>query len=118
MFLIDTGCEPSSSLVCIDAGHEASSTVNLINGEDEPLSFSIVDSSCQAAGYAVRVVVEPMQGVVPPKSRWIFRIVILWKYLCLGVLLVQQVGNMGSYCILYVRCVAHRGEWLLETCFI
>jgi len=55
--------------VCANTGHEASSTVYLINGENEPLNFSIVDSSCQAAGYTVRVVVEPMQGVVPPKSK-------------------------------------------------
>jgi len=54
------------------AGYEASDTVHIVNGESEPMQFTFVEASCHAAGYTVRLTIEPMRGTVPAKSRFVF----------------------------------------------
>jgi len=59
--------------VCVArmSGYEAIDTVHIVNGENEPMQFTFVESSCHAAGYTVSLAVEPMHGTVPPMSRFI-----------------------------------------------
>lgn len=62
----------SVSDVCMYmTGYEATDTVHIVNGENEPMQFTFVESSCHAAGYTVNLVVEPMHGTVPAKSRFV-----------------------------------------------
>ena len=53
------------------AGYEATETVHIINGENEPMQFTFVEGSCHAAGYTVSLAVEPMHATVPAKSRFV-----------------------------------------------
>ncbi|KAK7505819.1 hypothetical protein BaRGS_00003090 [Batillaria attramentaria] len=50
-------------------GREAMETVYLINNENLPFNFHFVEDSCHSEGYASHIVVEPMFGQIPPKSR-------------------------------------------------
>ena len=56
--------------MCV-AGYEATDTVHIVNGENEPVQFTFVEGSCHAAGYTVNLAVEPMHGTVPAKSRFV-----------------------------------------------
>ncbi|XP_064641495.1 hydrocephalus-inducing protein-like isoform X2 [Lineus longissimus] len=49
-------------------GHEAKEMVHVMNNEDLPFHFSFLESSCYSAGHAAHLQVEPMSGIVPPKS--------------------------------------------------
>ena len=44
-------------------------TVYLINNENTPFGFHFVEDSCHSEGYASHLVVEPMSGQIPAKSR-------------------------------------------------
>lgn len=50
-------------------GREAVETVYLINNENLPFNFHFLEDSCHSEGYASHLVVEPMAGQIPPKSR-------------------------------------------------
>ena len=56
--------------VCV-AGYEATDTVHIVNGENEPMQFTFVEGSCHAAGYTVSLAIEPMQGTIPANSRFV-----------------------------------------------
>ena len=56
--------------VCV-TGREAMETVYLINNESTPFGFHFVEDSCHSEGYASHLVVEPMSGQIPPKSRYV-----------------------------------------------
>ncbi|XP_074644164.1 hydrocephalus-inducing protein homolog [Tubulanus polymorphus] len=49
-------------------GHEALETVHVINNEDTSFHFAFVERTCFSAGHASHITVEPMNGIVPPKS--------------------------------------------------
>lgn len=56
-------------LLC--AGFEAHQTIFLVNGEDQPFHFMVQESSCHSEGYQDSLVVEPMEGTVPPKDKYV-----------------------------------------------
>ena len=58
-------------------------TVYLINNENTPFGFHFVEDSCHSEGYASHLVVEPMSGQIPAKSRWVCQQLEQW--LCLTV---------------------------------
>ena len=49
-------------------GYEASETIELVNMESSDLGFQIDSNSCHTQGFAAKVDIEPMNGVVPAKS--------------------------------------------------
>lgn len=51
-------------------GHPAKETVQLVNEENIPFTFSFSESSCHTEGYASSLTVEPMSGTVQPKARY------------------------------------------------
>ena len=51
-------------------GHPAKETVQLINEENIPFTFSFSEPSCHTEGYASSLNVEPMSGIVLPKARY------------------------------------------------
>ena len=51
-------------------GHPAKETVQLVNEENIPFTFSFSESSCHTEGYASSLTVEPMSGTIPPKARY------------------------------------------------
>jgi hydrocephalus-inducing protein len=53
---------------CILVGQESTDAVKLFNGDDEPVAFSFVESSCRSEGSNVSLIIEPLQGTIPPKS--------------------------------------------------
>ncbi|XP_051727085.1 hydrocephalus-inducing protein homolog [Ctenopharyngodon idella] len=74
--LVGTANEP---IVYIDRAHlnlgslllgfEAHQTVFVVNGEDQPFHFMVQESSCHSEGYQDSLVVEPMEGTIPPKDK-------------------------------------------------
>uniref|UniRef100_F6WJJ0 HYDIN axonemal central pair apparatus protein n=1 Tax=Monodelphis domestica TaxID=13616 RepID=F6WJJ0_MONDO len=50
-------------------GHEAREMAYIINNEDQDFSFAFEEGSCFSEGYINNLVVKPMQGIVPAKSR-------------------------------------------------
>ena len=52
------------------AGHPAKETVQLVNEENIPFTFSFSESSCHTEGYASTLTVEPMSGTIQPKARY------------------------------------------------
>lgn len=42
----------------------------LVNEEERPFRYSFHQDSCHAEAHAARLHVEPMAGVIPPKSRF------------------------------------------------
>ena len=53
-------------------GHEATETVYITNNETvSPFSFSILESTCHAAGQSASLQLNPMTGIVPPKATWV-----------------------------------------------
>lgn len=56
---------------CGVLGHPAKETVQLVNEENIPFTFSFSESSCHTEGYASSLSVEPMSGTVQPKSRYV-----------------------------------------------
>jgi hydrocephalus-inducing protein len=50
-------------------GHEAKETVLLINNENQSFHFNFDEDSTHSAGYSAHLFVEPMAGVLPPKSK-------------------------------------------------
>ncbi|CAM4581517.1 unnamed protein product [Leuciscus chuanchicus] len=50
-------------------GFEAHQTVFVVNGDDQPFHFMVQESSCHSEGYQDSLVVEPMEGTVPPKDK-------------------------------------------------
>ncbi|XP_051512768.1 hydrocephalus-inducing protein homolog [Myxocyprinus asiaticus] len=74
--LVGTANEP---VVYIDRAHlnlgsllvgfEAHQTVFVVNGEDQPFHFTIQKTSCHSEGYQDSLVLEPMEGTVPPKNK-------------------------------------------------
>ena len=52
------------------SGHPAKETVQLVNEENIPFTFSFSESSCHTEGYASSLSVEPMSGTVLPKARY------------------------------------------------
>lgn len=53
-------------------GQSATDSVQLLSEEDSPMQFSFVDESCYTQGHSSHITVEPMSGVLPPKSRFDF----------------------------------------------
>ena len=53
----------------LNTGHEATESVNILNNEDLPFHFSFADSSLHSPGYSSHLYLEPMSGVIQPKSR-------------------------------------------------
>lgn len=53
------------------AGFEVHQTVFVVNGEDQPFQFMVQESSCHSEGYQDILVVEPMEGTVPPKDKYV-----------------------------------------------
>lgn len=53
------------------AGFEAHQTVFVVNGDDQPFHFMVQESSCHSEGYQDSLVVEPMEGTVPPKDKYV-----------------------------------------------
>ncbi|XP_044515296.1 hydrocephalus-inducing protein homolog [Gracilinanus agilis] len=51
-------------------GHEARETAYIINNEDQNFSFAFEEGSCFSEGYINNLVVKPMEGIVPAKSRF------------------------------------------------
>lgn len=51
-------------------GHPAKETLQLVNEENIPFTFSFSESSCHTEGYASSLTVEPMSGTVQPKARY------------------------------------------------
>ncbi|XP_068693384.1 hydrocephalus-inducing protein homolog [Montipora foliosa] len=50
-------------------GHPVKETVQLLNEENTPFTFSFIQSSCHTEGYSSSLAVEPMSGTVFPKAR-------------------------------------------------
>ncbi|KTG35348.1 hypothetical protein cypCar_00023228 [Cyprinus carpio] len=50
-------------------GFEAHQTVFVVNREDQPFHFMVQESSCHSEGYQDSLVLEPMEGIVPPKDK-------------------------------------------------
>ncbi|XP_057292027.1 hydrocephalus-inducing protein-like [Hydractinia symbiolongicarpus] len=50
-------------------GHTAQQIVYLMNDEEKPFSFNIAESSRHAAGHVASLQVDPMKGVVAPRSK-------------------------------------------------
>ncbi|XP_071173399.1 hydrocephalus-inducing protein homolog isoform X10 [Mytilus edulis] len=50
-------------------GHAATESVYIINNEDEAFSYVMEQDSCHSAGFSAHIQVEPMTGIIPPKSR-------------------------------------------------
>lgn len=55
-------------LLC--AGFEAHQTVFVVNREDQLFHFMVQESSCHSEGYQDSLVLEPMEGTVPPKEKY------------------------------------------------
>nr|XP_055030475.1 hydrocephalus-inducing protein homolog [Misgurnus anguillicaudatus] len=74
--LVGTSKEP---VVYIDRAHlnlgsllvgfEAHHTVFLVNGEDQPFHFTVQKNSCLTEGFQNQLLLEPMEGTVPPKNK-------------------------------------------------
>ncbi|XP_070194710.1 hydrocephalus-inducing protein homolog isoform X4 [Littorina saxatilis] len=50
-------------------GREAMETVYLINNENMPFNYHFVEDSCHSEGYASHLIVQPISGQIPAKSR-------------------------------------------------
>ena len=50
-------------------GHQATESVYIINNEDEAFTYILEPDSCHSAGFSAHINVEPMTGIIPPKSR-------------------------------------------------
>ncbi|KAL6479129.1 hypothetical protein MHYP_G00125620 [Metynnis hypsauchen] len=50
-------------------GHETRKTVYVVNGEDRPFSFSIEEASRHSEAFRDSLLLEPMQGTIPPKDK-------------------------------------------------
>ena len=57
-------------IYCFVIGHPAKETVQLVNEENIPFTFSFSESSCHTEGYASSLTVEPMSGTIQPKARY------------------------------------------------
>ncbi|XP_073706753.1 hydrocephalus-inducing protein homolog [Garra rufa] len=74
--LVGTANEP---VVYIDRAHlnlgslllgfEVHQTVFVVNREDQPFHFMVQESSCHSEGYQDSLVLEPMEGTVPPNDK-------------------------------------------------
>ncbi|XP_067276661.1 hydrocephalus-inducing protein homolog isoform X2 [Pseudorasbora parva] len=60
---------PHLNLGSLLLGFEAHQTVFVVNGEDQPFHFMVQESSCHSEGYLDSLVVDPMEGTVPPKDK-------------------------------------------------
>ena len=63
----DQVCDRLSFLL---VGTECHETVYLINDEEQPYSFSFVETSCYSDGHAAKVKVQPMSGTLQPNSKY------------------------------------------------
>jgi len=45
----------------------------MINNEDEAFTYILEPDSCHSAGFSAHINVEPMTGIIPPRSRYIFQ---------------------------------------------
>ncbi|XP_072551301.1 hydrocephalus-inducing protein homolog [Salminus brasiliensis] len=50
-------------------GQEICKTVNVVNGEDQPFSFSIEEVSRHSEALRDSLLLEPMEGTIPPKEK-------------------------------------------------
>ncbi|KAI4885088.1 hypothetical protein NFI96_023140 [Prochilodus magdalenae] len=50
-------------------GHETRKLVYVVNGEDQPFSFSIEEVSRHLEAFKDSLLLEPMQGTIPPKDK-------------------------------------------------
>ncbi|KAM9376113.1 hydrocephalus-inducing protein-like [Pholidichthys leucotaenia] len=50
-------------------GHQVEKTVELVNGEMEPLNFSVIQSSLICVDQQLSLILRPMTGTVAPKDR-------------------------------------------------
>ncbi len=57
--------------VLLCAGFKAHQTVFVVNREDQPFHFLVQKSSCHSEGYQDSLVLEPMEGTVPPKNKYV-----------------------------------------------
>ncbi|XP_015224105.2 hydrocephalus-inducing protein homolog isoform X3 [Lepisosteus oculatus] len=74
--LVGTSREPAVCLDrsylnygCLLIGREAHETVYMVNSEDTAFQFSFQESSRHSKGYTDSLIMEPMEGTVPPRSR-------------------------------------------------
>ena len=58
--------------VVIPAGTEAHETLFLINNEPLPFQFNIKEDSCHTDGFSSKVIVSPMEGVIPGNGRLVY----------------------------------------------
>ena len=65
------------SLVCFQfflfsflPGYPAEQTIYLVNEEEKSFHFSFDKNSCYSEAHAAQLLVEPMVGVISPKSRF------------------------------------------------
>ncbi len=65
----------SSVHVLLCAGFEAHQTVFVVNKEDQPFHFLVQESSCHSEGYQDSLVLEPMEGTVPPKEKSVISLI-------------------------------------------
>ena len=56
-------------LLLIFVGFPSEQTVYMVNEEEKAFNFSFDEDSCRADAHAAHLVVEPMSGSVPAKSR-------------------------------------------------
>lgn len=61
--------------VLLCAGFEAHQTVFVVNREDQPFHFMVQESSCHSEGYQDSLVLEPMEGIVPPKDKYVISLI-------------------------------------------
>lgn len=50
-------------------GHKVEQTLDLVNGEDEPFHFSVLQSSLLCDDQQSSLILQPMTGTVAPKDR-------------------------------------------------
>ena len=76
------------------SGHEAVEIVNIINNETTSYSFSFEEFSTYSAGHLSHLIVEPLRGVIPPKSMWVP--ILIFIYQILKIWATNPYGKLTS----------------------
>ncbi|XP_030621187.1 hydrocephalus-inducing protein homolog [Chanos chanos] len=82
-------------------GQEVHQTVYIVNAEEKPFQFTVQESSCHSEAFQNSLLLEPLQGSVPPKDK--YPIVVSFKPCQEGMVtfnvVVKVKGKVESLCL-------------------